>query len=173
MKNLTGTIIGLHFIRHNSVVVNTTHGLICFPHLTMQAKSAASGTNAKPQNVFFHFHYTKKVPPMTTKTIRAFVDYPSEWITTDTVTPVEKFTEATSLITSHSISTINDKKIAVRVTNTRESPYAIMKNKKVAEFSIVTPEQSEFIKPVDTAILSMIPEGDPDLSILEQIIQNK
>ena len=27
MKNLTGPIIGLHFMRHNSVVIDTTHGL--------------------------------------------------------------------------------------------------------------------------------------------------
>ena len=28
MKKLTGSIIGLHFMRNNSVVMNTTHGLI-------------------------------------------------------------------------------------------------------------------------------------------------
>ena len=42
MKNLTGPIIGLHFVRHNSVVIDTTHGLIHFPHLTMQFESALS-----------------------------------------------------------------------------------------------------------------------------------
>ena len=48
MKNLTGPIIGLHFMRHNSVVIDTTHGLIHFPHLTMQVKSALTQTSAKP-----------------------------------------------------------------------------------------------------------------------------
>ena len=38
MKNLTGPVIGLHYMRHNSVVNDTTHCLIHFPHLTMQAK---------------------------------------------------------------------------------------------------------------------------------------
>ena len=100
---------------------------------------------------------------MTTKTITAFVDHLSKWNRTGTVTPVDKLTEATSLIISQSMSTIIDRKIAVRVTNTTESPYTINKNTQIAEFSVVTPEQSKFIKPVDTAILSMIPEGDPDL----------
>ena len=76
---------------------------------------------------------------------------------------MEKFTETASLIISHSMSTIIDRKIAVRVTNTTESPYTINKNTQIAEFSVVTPEQSKFIKPVDMAILSMLPEGDPDL----------
>ena len=74
-----------------------------------------------------------------------------------------KITEAASLLISHSISTIIDKKTAVRITNTTESPYLIKENTQIAEFSVVTPEPSRFIKPVDTAILSVIPEGDPDL----------
>ena len=61
------------------------------------------------------------------------------------------------------MSTIIDRKTAVRVTNTTESPYTVNKNTQIAKFSVVTPEQSKFIKPVDTAILSMIPEGDPNL----------
>ena len=161
MKNLTGPIIGLHFMTHNSVVIDTTHGLIHLPHLTMQVKSALTQTSAKRQAVLIHDGIP--IPQQTTKTITAFVDHVSEWNTTGTVTPVEKFTETASLIISHSMSTITDRKIAVRVTNTTESPCTINKNTQTAEFSVVTPEQSKFIKTVDMAILSMIPEGETDL----------
>ena len=161
MKNLTGPFIGLHFMKHNSVVTDTTHGLIHFPHLTMQVRSASSQASPKPQLVLIHYSIT--IPQMTTKTNTAFADHSSEWNKTGTVTPVEKFKEAASLIISHSKSTINDRKIAVRLTNPTESPYTINKNTQIAEFSVVTPEQSKFIKPVDMAILSMISEGDLDL----------
>ena len=56
-KNLTGPIIELHFMRHNSVIIATTHGLIRFPHLTMQVKSALSRTSAEPQNCFLPRQY--------------------------------------------------------------------------------------------------------------------
>ena len=101
---------------------------------------------------------------MTTRSITAFVDYPSQCNTTGTVTPPEKFAKATSLLISHSTSTIVHKEIAVRVTNITESPYMINVNTQKAESSVVTLEQSMFIKPVDTAIFSMIPEGDPNLT---------
>ena len=127
----------------------------------MQVKSALTQTSAKPQVVLINDNIT--IPQMTTKTITAFVDHVSESNTTGTVTPVEKFTGTVSLIISHSMSTKIDRKIAVRVTNTTESPCTINKNTQIAEFSVVTPEQSKFIKPVDMAILSMIPEADPDL----------
>ena len=80
------------------------------------------------------------------------------------MTPLEKFTETASLLISHSMSTIIDKRTAVRVTNTTESPYLIKKHTEIAEFSVVTPEQSKQIKPVDMAILSMTPQDDPDLT---------
>ena len=162
MKKLTGPIIELHFMRNNSVVIDTTHGLIHFPHLTMEVKTASSETITKPQPVITDEALT--IPPTTTITITAFKDHRSKWNTTGTVTPLEKFTETASLLISHSMSTTIDKKIAVRVTNTTESPYLIKKHAQIAEISVVTPEQSKHIKPVDMAILSMIPPDDPDLT---------
>ena len=162
MKKLTGPIIGLHFMGNYSVVIDTTHGPIHFPHLTMQVKTTSSETTHKPQPVTTDEALT--IPPTTTKTITAFIDHPSKWNTTGTVTPLEKFTETASLLISHSMSTIIDKRIAVRVTNTTESPYLVKKHTEIAEFSVVTPEQSKHIKAVDMAILSMIPQDDPDLT---------
>ena len=162
MKKSTGPIIGLHFMRNNSVVIDTTHGLIHFPQLMMQIKTASNETTTKPQPVITDEALT--IPPTTTKTITAFIDHPSKWNTTGTVTPLEKFTETASLLISHSMSTIIDKRKAVRVTNTTESPYLIKKHTQIAEFSVVTPEQSKHIKPVDMAILSMIPQDDLDLT---------
>ena len=126
MKKLTGPTLGLHFMRINSVVIDTTDGLIHLPHLTMQVKTASSETKAKPQPVITNDALT--MPPTTAKTVTAFVDHPSKRKTTGTVTPWEKFMETASLLISHSMSTIFDKRMAVRVTNTTESPYLIKKH---------------------------------------------
>ena len=137
-KKLTGPITGLHFMRITSVVIDTTHGLIYFRHLTMQVKPALSQTSTKPQPIITDDALT--IPPTTTTKKTAFVDHPSKWNTKRTVTPLEKFTETASLQFSHSMSTIFDKRIAVRVTNTTESLYLIKKRTQIAEFSVVTPD---------------------------------
>ena len=80
LKNLTGTYIGLHFMSCNTVVIDTTHGLIHFPHLRMYVKSTARGTSAKHQAVFIH--ETMTIPRKTAKTITAFVDLSSKRNTT-------------------------------------------------------------------------------------------
>ena len=74
MKKLLGPITGLHFMKNNSAIIDMTHGLIHFPHLTMQVKTASIETTAKPQPVITDDALTK--PPRTTKTITAFVDNP-------------------------------------------------------------------------------------------------
>ena len=155
-------MFGLHFIRNNSVIIDTTHGLIHFPHLTKQVKTASRETTKKAQPVIFDD--VLALPPTTPKTITTFVDHPSKWNTTGTVKQLEKFRETASLLISHSMSTMINKIKAVRITITRESPNLIKKHTQIAEFSVVTPEQSRHIKPVDMAILGMIPQGDLDLT---------
>ena len=138
MKFLTGQIIGLHFMRHKSLFIDNTHGLIEVPHLTLKIKTAAREPSAKHQA--FRIHDILTIPPMTTKTITTSVDHPSEWSTIGTVTSVGKFGEAVSVLLSHSMSTIFGRKIAVRVTKTTESPFSIRKNTQSSKFSVVTPE---------------------------------
>ena len=162
MKKLGAPKVGLHFMRNNSVVIGTTHALIHFPHLTIQDETASNETTTKPQPVITDDALT--IPPTTAKTISAFVDYPSKWNPTGTVRPLRKFTETTGLLISHSMSTIIDKRLAVRVTNETEIPYLIKKHTQIVEFSIVTPEQSKHIKLVEMATHSMIPQDDANLT---------
>ena len=169
MRKLTGPIIELHLMGNNSVVIDKIHDLIHFKHLTMQVKSASNEATAKPQSVLTDDALT--IPPRTTKTVTSFVDHPLEWNTTGTLTPSEKFTETGSLLISHSMSIIFDKRVAVRVTNTTESTYLIRNDTQIAEISIVTPEYN---KPVDMSILNMIPQGDPDpTAYLNELLRTK
>ena len=70
MKKSSGLIKWLHFMRNNSVVMDTTHGLIHYPNLTMPVKSAWSEKTAEHQLVLTDDALT--IPPRTTKAITAF-----------------------------------------------------------------------------------------------------
>ena len=129
IKKLTGRIIGSQFMKNNSVVVDTTRGLIYFPHLTMQVKTASRETTTKPQLVGFEDVLT--IPLKTTQTITAYVSHLSEWNTKGTVAPLENFAETARLLISHSMSTKIDNRIAFRSTNTLESPKLIKMNTQI------------------------------------------
>ena len=76
LRKLTAPIIGLHFMRNNSVFIDTTHGLIHFSDLTMQVGTASSEMNTRRQPPITDDALT--IPPTTTRTITAFVDHPSK-----------------------------------------------------------------------------------------------
>ena len=78
---------------------------------------------------------------------------------------MERIKEAASLLVSHWMSTMIDEKVAVRLTNAKKSACLIKKTTQNAALSVVTPEQSKFIKAVNMSILSMILEGDPNKTI--------
>ena len=54
LSKITGPMIGLHFMRDYSIVIDTEHGLIYFPHLIMQVKTASSETTTKLQPVIIN-----------------------------------------------------------------------------------------------------------------------
>ena len=162
MKKFTGPFQFLLFMRRNSVVSDTTHSLVHFFQLNMQVKTITSEASAILQPIPTGSRLT--IPPRMTKHFITFVYHPSQLNATGTKTPVERFTKTVSLFVSNLITTIIGTNIALRVTNKTESPYTIMKNTQVADFSVVTPEQTKFIKPVDTTILNLILEVDPDVT---------
>ena len=100
-------------MRNTSVVIDTTQSLKRFLRSTMPVMKDASEKSDKPQ-------LTK--PPLTTKSMRAFVDHTSGWNTTGTTTPLD------NLLISISMSEITDKNVAVRETNTTVSPYLIRRH---------------------------------------------
>ena len=61
------------------------------------------------------------------------------------------------------MSIVIEKGVGVRVTNTIESSYTNKKKESAGyEFAAVTPKHSKFIKLIDTAILNLISQSDPE-----------
>ena len=102
-------------MRHNSVFVDTTHGLINFPHWAIHGKIAETEMSEKPQPVIVVTALT--IPTSTSKTITAFVDHPSERNATGILTPLGKITERARVLMSCSMSPKNHRRTAARVTN--------------------------------------------------------
>ena len=145
-----------------SVIIDTTNGFSHFSQFTMQVKSANSVKKAKSPPVLSDNNLN--ILPMTTKTITAFVDHPSFETQRLLWFHYKKITETAVLPNSFSMSAITDKKLPMKVTNTTKLSDTVRKKTEITEFSVVTLEQSQLNKQVDTAILSMIPQGYSELT---------
>ena len=160
---LTGLIIGLHFMHHNSAILDITHRIINFPHLSMQANSTEEQKISKPQAVMIPEDTT--IPPLMTRTTKAFATHFTQFNPTGRLNPAEQFTKTSKLIIPQSMSPVANSEVPIRVTNASESPYTLKKNTQVAEVAVLTPQQHKHIKPVDTAILKMMHDDDPELNL--------
>ena len=128
--------------------------VVSFNSSCWQYRSKVPRAKLLPDPQLVLYGDTLTLQPMTLKIIRAFVGHLSEWNTTCTATSLKKFNEAAILIFLHWMSTIIDKKVALEETNRTQSLFYDQE-----ENTIFTPEQSKYIKPVDIATASLIPEG--------------
>ena len=135
---------------NTSILIDGTHDLIQFPHLTMQVKSNHGENGTKPQFVKSAHKWTKS--PLTTTTITALIDYPSYWNKTSSLIILVKSTGTAKLLTSHSMSGTIDKKRAVTV-NIYRFAFSITKIHR-----LLILQQHKFNEAIDTAIVCVIPE---------------
>ena len=125
-KKSTGPIIWLHFMRNNSVVIDTTHGLKQFPNLTMQVKTASSETTTKTTGS----HHWRCLDDTTDDNKNNHSPcWPSVKMehNRDCDTFVELYGNSKFADFPLKVN-ITDKRVAVKVTDTTKSPYLIKKN---------------------------------------------
>ena len=161
MKKLTEPIIGLHFMRKNSVVIDTTHGLKHFPYLTMQVKTVSSETSTKVQPVI-----TDEALTTNDDKNNPSLHWPSGGMEHNRHCDIVGEVYGNSKFADFPFNVDNNRQESSSQSN-QYNGITLSHTKKhtqIAEFSVVTPEQSKHIKPVDKAVLSMIPQSDPDLT---------
>ena len=148
-------------MRKNSVVINTTHGLVHFPYLTLQVKTASSKTIAGPQLVLNDKALT--IPPRTAK-IHSIC-----WSSLR----MEHNRHSDTIVEKYKISKSADFPVNVDNNWRKNSSHGNQNNKitisnqkahTVCRVLRSHTRQSKYIKPLDEAILSVIPEGDPYLT---------
>ena len=154
-----GPTIMLRFTRQNKVIFDATDGPICFSHFTLNVKNDNNDKTAKPPKCRQKRQTDNS--SYDNKTITSFIEFSSKWTATGFVNPTETLTKTARLLILHSMSSLTDKKVELRITETTESPYTTKKKKHAGKFAVVVPNESKFPKLIES---SVIPEGDPDLT---------
>ena len=153
MKELTGLIIGLQYRRHISLVIDTTLGLILFPDLITQVKSAKSKKKNDRTPTCHQRWLLDKISDdnINEHCFRWSLMRKESNVYCD---PLEKFTKTWSFLISHSKSIKFDKKSShqgdqhKRITLNNEKGYT--------DFQFIR-SGSYAIEPSDTAICSFTP----------------
>ena len=149
MENLTGPIIGLMFLQRNHTVLDMRQGILNFPFFSMQLKTADHKYSNVLEPILNPAEIT--IPPNDTVLIRTnSLLYPENAVT-GILQPSDLLHEEGDITFCPALVTLNDGNILIPVSNFTDHPYKLKKGLHIANFSVMTPEQMKYVKPVDPA----------------------
>ena len=149
MEHLTGPIIGLMFLQRNHTVLDMRQGILNFPFSSMQLKTADHKYSNVLEPILNPTEIT--IPPNDRVLIRTnSLLYPENAVT-GILQPSDLLHEEGDITFCPALVTLNDGSISIPVNNFTDHPYKLKKGLHIANFSVMTPEQMKYVKPVDPA----------------------
>ena len=145
--NLTSPLIGLLFLQRNSTILDMRQGILNFPFFSMQLKN---------EDRTYHNVIEPILNPAGT------ILLPEKWTTIWVRSQIYIHNEATGIIQPSpllendedplicpALSSTQNNKHMVQISNFLDHPYTFKKDMHIPNFSILTPEQTEHIRPVN------------------------
>ena len=149
MEHLTGPIIGLMLVQRNHTVLDMRQGILNFPFFSMQLKTADHKYSNVLEPILNPSEIT--IPPKDRVLIRTnSLLYPENAVT-GLFQPSDLLHEEGDITFCPALVTLNDGSILIPVNNFTDHPYKLKKGLHIANFSILTPEQMKYVKPIDPA----------------------
>ena len=149
MEHLTGPIIGLMFLRRNHTVLDMIQGILNFPFFSMQLKTADHKYSNVLEPILNPTEIT--IPPNDRVLVRTNSLLYHENAITGILQPSDLLHEEGDITFCPALVTLNDGSISILVNNFTDHPYKPKKGLHIANFSVMTPEQMKYVKPVDPA----------------------
>ena len=148
-EHLTGPIIRLLFLQQNHTVLDMRQGILKFPFFFMQLKTA----DHRYCNVLEPiFNPTKRnIPTNDRVLIRTNSLLNPENAVTVILQQSDLLHEDSDITFCPALVTLSDGNISTPVNNFTDHPYKLEKGLHIASFSVMTPEQMKYVKPVDPA----------------------
>ena len=163
MTNLTSPLIGLLFLQRNSTILDMSQGILNFPFFSMQLKNEDRT-------------YPNIIEPILNPA--ETILHPGKRTTIWVKSQIYTDTEATGifqrspllendedLLMCPALSSTQNTKHMVQISNFLDHPYTLKKGTHIANFSILTPEQTKHIRPVNPTSVRHLPNINHDDAI--------
>ena len=163
MEKLTSPLIGLSFLQRNNTILDMRQGVLNFPFFSMQLKTA-------------DHKYTNVMEPICTRediTIppndRHMVSMCSQMYEDTTVTgilqPSNDLAEDGDITFCAALVTLTQGQASIHVNNFTDQPYTLKRGSHIANFSVLTPEQLKYVKPIDPVTTWHLLQDNPENAV--------
>ena len=163
MEKLTSPLIGLSFLQRNNTILDMRQGVLNFPFFSMQLKTA-------------DHKYTNVMEPICTRediTIppndRHMVSMCSQMYEDTTVTGIlqssNDLAEDGDITFCAALVTLTQGQASIHVNNFTDQPYTLKRGSHIANFSVLTPEQLKYVKPIDPVTTWHLLQDNPENAV--------
>ena len=147
MTNLTSPLIGLLFLQRNSTILDRRQGILNFPFFSMQLKNEDRIYLNVIEPIINPVDTILQQGQRTTIWVKSQIYTEKE--TTGKIQPSPLLENDEDLLICPAISSTQNNKHMVQISNFLDHPYTLKKGTHIANFSIITPEQTNHIRPVN------------------------
>ena len=147
MINLTSPLIGLSFLQRNSNILDMRQRILNFPFFSMQLKNENRTYPNVIEPILNPVDIMLQPGKRTTIWVKSQIYTDNE--ATGIIQPSPLLENDEDLLISPALSSTQNNKHMVQISNFLDHPYTLKKGTHIANFSILTPEYTKHIRPVN------------------------
>ena len=147
MTNLTSPLIGLLFPQRNSTILDMRQGTLNFPFFLMQLKNEDRTYPNVVEPILNPAKTTLQPGKRTTIWVKSQTYTDNE--ATGIIQPSPLLENDEDLLIYPALSSTQNNKHVVQISKFLDHPYTLKKGTHIANFSILTPEQTKYIRAVN------------------------
>ena len=162
MTNLTSPLIGLLFLQRNSTILDMRQGILNFPFFSMPLKNEDLTYPNVIEPILNPVETTQQPGKRTTIWVKSQIYTDNE--ATGIIQPSPFLKNDEDLLICPALSSTQNNKHMVQISNFLDHPYTLRKGTHIANFSILTPEQTKHIRPVNpTSVRHLLNNSHDDV----------
>ena len=147
MTNLTSPLIGLLFLQRNSTILDMHQAILNFPFFSMQLKNEDRTYTKVIEPILNPVETILQPGKRTTIWVKSQIYADNE--ATGIIQPSPLLENDEDLLICPVLSSTQNNKYMIQMSNFLDHPYTLKKGTHIANFSILTPEQTKHIRPVN------------------------
>ena len=147
MEKLTSPLIGLSFLQRNNTILDMRQGVLNFPFFSMQLKTADHKYTNVMEPICAREDIT--IPPNDRHMVSMSSQLYDDTNVIGILQPSNDLAEDGDITFCAGLVTLTQGQVSIHVNNFTDQPYTIKRGSHIANFSVLTPEQLKYVKPID------------------------
>ena len=160
MEKLTSPLIGLSFLQRNNTILDMRQGVLNFPFFSMQLKTADHKYTNVMEPICIREEVT--IPPNDRHSVLMASQLYEDTTVTGILQPSNTLTDDGDIAFCAALVTLTNDQVSVHLNNFTASPYTLKRGTQVANFTVLTPEQMTYVKPIDPVTTWHLLQDNPE-----------